>query len=183
MAKLIELQPPLSGQKIELLRAGDVVSLSGTIVIARDKAYARALDLLRSGKKLPIDLRNGVVYHCGPLVKKTPRGPKIVSAGPTTSARLDDMQTDFVRLTGVKALIGKSGVGEDMASELARLGCIYLAFTGGAGVLASRSIRRVKKILWRDLGPIEGLWVLDVKKFGPLVVAIDVHGDNLYLRR
>jgi fumarate hydratase subunit beta len=74
-------------------------------------------------------------------------------------------------------------VREDVASELARSGCVYLAFTGGAGVLASRSIERVKKILWRDLGPIEGLWVLDVKKFGPLVVAIDVHGGNLYLRR
>ena len=183
MTKLIDLRPPLSDKKIEELKVGDIVSLSGTIVTARDKAYARALDILRSGKKLPIDMRNGVVYHCGPLVKKTPRGPKIVSAGPTTSARLNDMQMDFVRLSGVKALIGKSGVGEDVASELARSGCVYLAFTGGAGVLASRSIKRVKKILWRDLGPIDGLWVLDVKKFGPLVVAIDVHGGNLYLRR
>jgi tartrate/fumarate subfamily iron-sulfur-dependent hydro-lyase beta chain len=183
VAKLIDLRPPLSDKKIEELKVGDIVSLSGTIVTARDKAYARALDILRSGKKLPIDMRNGIVYHCGPLVKKTPRGPKIVSAGPTTSARLDDMQIDFVRLSGVKALIGKSGVGKDVAPELARSGCIYLAFTGGAGVLASQSIERVKKILWRDLGPIEGLWVLDVKKFGPLVVAIDVHGGNLYLRR
>jgi len=93
------------------------------------------------------------------------------------------MQADFVQLTGVKALIGKSGVREDIASELARLNCIYLAFTGGAGVLAAQSIRKIKKILWRDLGPIEGLWVLDVKKFGPLVMAIDVHGGNLYIRR
>ena len=183
MAKLIELRTPLSDEKIKLFKVGNIVSLSGRIVTARDKAYARAIALLNSGKKLPIDLRNGVVYHCGPLVKRTPRGQKIVSAGPTTSARLDDMQADFVRLTGVKALIGKSGMREDVASELARSGCVYLAFTGGAGVLASRSIKKVKKILWRDLGPIECLWVLDVKKFGPLVVAIDVHGDNLYLRR
>ena len=183
MSKFIELRTPLNDQEIKLLKAGDVVSLSGTIVTARDKAYIRALELLRSGKKLPINLRNGVVYHCGPLVKRTSRGSKIVSAGPTTSARLDDMQIDFVQLTGAKALIGKSGVREDVATELARLGCIYLAFTGGAGVLASQSIKRIKKMLWRDLGPVEGLWVLDVKKFGPLVVAIDVHGENLYLRR
>jgi len=183
VAKIIDMRPPLNDKKIEELKVGDIVSLSGTIVTARDKAYARALDLLRSGKKLPIDMRNGIVYHCGPLVKRTPRGQKIVSAGPTTSTRLDDMQIDFVRRTGVKALIGKSGVRGDVASELARLGCIYLAFTGGAGVLASRSIKRVKKTLWRDLGPIEGLWVLDVKKFGPLVVAIYVYGGNLYLRK
>jgi fumarate hydratase subunit beta len=183
VTKLIELRPPLNDKKIKQLRAGDLVSVSGTVVTARDKAYVRALGLMRSGKKLPIDLRGGVIYHCGPLAKKTARGLKIVSAGPTTSARLDNMQAEFVERARVRALVGKGGVNEDVARELARLGCVYLAFTGGAGVLAARSIRKVKKILWRDLGPIEGLWVLNVKKFGPLVVAIDVHGDNLYLRR
>jgi fumarate hydratase subunit beta len=183
MAKLIELRPPLSDQKIGLLKAGDIVSLSGTIVTARDKAYARALDLLRSGKKLPIDLRDGVVYHCGPLVKETPRGPKIVSAGPTTSARLNHMQAEFVKRSGVKALVGKGGVSEDVARELARLGCVYLTFTGGAGVLAARAIEKVEKVFWQDLGATEALWVLKAKDFGPLVAAIDTFGNNLYLRK
>ncbi len=181
--KPIELRPPLDNKKIKQLKAGDLVSVSGTVVTARDKAYARALDILRSGKKLPVNLHGGIVYHCGPLVKKTPRGPKIVSAGPTTSARLDNMQMEFVKRTGVGALVGKSGVNEDVARELARLGCVYLAFTGGAGVLATQTIQKVKKLFWRDLGPVEAPWVLDVENFGPLVVAIDVHGNNLYLRR
>lgn len=182
MAKLIKLKPPLNGEKIKQLKVGDLVSVSGTIATARDKAYGRALEFLRSGKKLPVDLRGGVIYHCGPLAKKIARGLKIVSAGPTTSARLDSMQVEFVKRTGVGALVGKSGVNEDVARELVRLGCIYLAFTGGAGVLAAQSIAKVKKIFWRDLGPAEALWVLDVKNFGPLVVAVDTKGNNLYRR-
>ncbi len=182
MTKLIELRPPLDDKKIKQLKAGDIVNVSGTIVTARDKAYARALDFMRSGKKLPVNLRGAVVYHCGPIVKKTARGLKIVSAGPTTSARLDNMQAEFVERTGVRALVGKSGVNEDVTRELARLGCVYLALTGGAGVLAAQAIQRIKKVFWRDLGPVEALWVLEVKNFGPLVVAIDLKGNNLYQR-
>jgi len=182
VTKLIELRPPLNDKKIKQLKAGDTVSVSGTVVTARDKAYVRALTLLRSGKKLPIDLHGGIVYHCGPLAKKTARGLKIASAGPTTSVRLDSMQVEFVKRTGVGALVGKSGVNEDVARELARLDCVYLAFTGGAGVLAAQAIQRVKKVFWRDLGPAEALWVLNVKKFGPLVVAVDTKGNNLYQR-
>jgi len=182
VTKPIELRLPLDCKKMKQLKAGDIVSVSGTVVTARDKAYVRALDLMRSGRKLPVNLRGGIVYHCGPLAKKTARGLKIVSAGPTTSTRLDNMQADFVRLTGVKALVGKSGVGEDVAAELARLGCVYLAFTGGAGVFAAQAIRRIKKVFWHDLSPVEALWVLDVKNFGPLVVAVDTKGNNLYRR-
>jgi fumarate hydratase subunit beta len=182
VTKLVELRPPLNDKKIKQLKAGDLVSVSGTIVTARDKAYVRALDFMRSGKKLPVNLHGGIVYHCGPLAKKTGRGLKIVSAGPTTSARLDNMQAEFVKRTRVRALVGKSGVNEDVARELARLGCVYLAFTGGAGVLAARAIEKFEKVFWRDLGATEALWVLRVRDFGPLVVAIDAQGNNLYLR-
>ncbi len=180
---LIKLRPPLTEREVTKLRAGDLVSISGTIVTARDKSYSRVLDLLRSHKRLPVDMRGGVVYHCGPLVKKTPRGRKIVSAGPTTSARLDLMQAEFVRRTGVRALVGKGGLGEEVAAELARLGCVYLAFTGGAAVLAAQAIEKVERVLWQDLGAAEALWVLRVRDFGPLVVAIDTKENNLYLRQ
>jgi len=92
------------------------------------------------------------------------------------------MQAEFVRRTGVRALVGKGGIGEEIAAELARLGCVYLAFTGGAAVLAAQAIERVERVLWRDLGATEALWVLRVRDFGPLVVAIDARGNNLYLR-
>ena len=146
---------------------------------ARDKAYARVI----SGEKPPMELQGGVVYHCGPLVKRTPKGWRVISAGPTTSARLDRIQVDFVRRTGVRALVGKGGVDEEVAAQLARLGCVYLAFTGGAGVLAARAIEKIEMVFWEDLGDAESLWVLEVRDFGPLVVAIDARGGNLYLRR
>jgi tartrate/fumarate subfamily iron-sulfur-dependent hydro-lyase beta chain len=106
----------------------------------------------------------------------------VISAGPTTSARLDPMQVDFVRATGVRALIGKGGVGGEVAKNLARLGCIYLAFTGGAGALAASQVEEVENIFWEELGP-EAIWVLRVRDFGPMVVAVDLRGNNLFQRR
>jgi len=169
----------MSEREVRKLRAGDIVSITGKIVTARDKAYARVI----SGAKLPVELRSGVIYHCGPLAKRTPKGWHIISAGPTTSARLDLVQAEFVRRTGVRALVGKGGVDKDVATQLARLGCVYLAFTGGAGVLAAKAIEKTEKVYWGDLGPAEAFWVLRVREFGPLVVAIDTHGGNLYLRQ
>ena len=180
---MINLSPPLSGRDVKKLRVGELVKINGQIVTARDRAYLRALELFRAGKRLPLDLRGAVIYHCGPLVRKITRGWQILSAGPTTSARLDRMQVEFVRRTGVRALIGKGGVGEEVAAELARLGCVYMAFTGGAAVLAAQAIEKVERMLWQDLGMAEALWVLRVRDFGPLVVAIDTKGNNLYLHQ
>jgi len=178
-----QLRPPLSEEQVRKLKVGEIVGITGQIVTARDKAYARAIELLRSGKRLPLDLRGGVVYHCGPLARKTKKGWQVLSAGPTTSARLDSLQAEFVGRTGVRAMIGKGGVGEDVADELARLGCVYLAFTGGAGALAARAIKGVQKVLWQDLGAAEALWLLRVQDFGPLVVAVDAQGNNLYAHK
>jgi fumarate hydratase subunit beta len=160
------------------LKAGDTITVSGRIVTARDRIYAR----VTAGRDPPINLKGGIVYHCGPLAKHEKGGFKILSAGPTSSARLDDMQLDFVRRTGVRALVGKGGVDESVAKGLEKLGCVYLAFTGGAGVLAAGAIEGVESVFWRDLGDPEAMWVLRVKNFGPLVVAVDLHGGNLYLR-
>jgi tartrate/fumarate subfamily iron-sulfur-dependent hydro-lyase beta chain len=172
------LKPPLSGKEVQELKAGDLVAISGRIITFRDRAYTR----VSSGQKPPLDLKGWIVYHCGPLAKREKGKIKILSAGPTTSARLDDMQVDFLRRTGVRCLIGKGGVGNRVARELRNLGCVYLAFTGGAGVLAAEAIDGVERVLWEDLGDLEALWVLRVEGFGPLVVAIDLHGGNLYLK-
>ncbi len=180
---MINLSPPLSVRDVKKLRVGELVKINGRIVTARDRAYARAIEFFRVGKRLPLDLCGAVIYHCGPISIKTPRSWQILSAGPTTSARLDRMQAEFVRRTGVRTLIGKGGIGEEVAAELARLGCVYLAFTGGAAVLAAQAIERVERVLWQDLGTAEALWVLRVRDFGPLVVAVDTKGNNLYLHQ
>jgi len=160
---------------------GDLVEISGKISTARDKAYQKIIEISNDQKELPIDLKNGIVYHCGPLAKEIDGEWEIISAGPTTSNRLDENQVEFVKNTGVKGLVGKGGVGEKIAEEISELGCIYLAFPGGAGALASEAIESVEKIVWEDLGMAEAIWVLEVKNFGPLVVAIDSEGKNLYL--
>lgn len=178
-----QLTPPLSEKQVRQLKVGDVVSITGQMVTARDKAYARAIELLRAGKMLPLYLRGGIVYHSGPLAIKNKSGWNILSAGPTTSARLDSMQAEFIERTGVRALVGKGGMSENIADALTRLGCVYLAFTGGAGVLAGQAIKDVQKIYWRDLGDAEALWVLRVQDFGPLIVAVDTFGNNLYARK
>ncbi|MCS7131560.1 MAG: FumA C-terminus/TtdB family hydratase beta subunit [Hadesarchaea archaeon] len=180
---LKRLKPPLDEESVRGLKVGDFVSITGRIFTARDRTYDMILKLFRTGRRMPLDLRGGVVYHCGPLARKMRGTWQVLSAGPTTSARLDHMQVEFVKLTGARALVGKGGVGEDVAKELRRLGCIYLAFTGGAGVLAASAVERVEKVLWQNLGAAEALWVLRVRNFGPLVVAIDLRGGNLYLRK
>lgn len=177
--KVIELKTPLVPREVRRLRAGDIVTISGKVVTARDKAYARIL----AGRMLPVDLNGGVVYHCGPVARKTPRGWKIISAGPTTSARMDPMQAEFVRRTGIRALVGKGGVGAEVAKQLSRMGCVYLAFTGGAGVLAASQIEGVEGVFWEDLGYAEAMWSFNVRNFGPMVVAIDTAGGNLYTRK
>lgn len=175
--KITKLKTPLNEREVKKLRAGNLVIIDGKIVTARDKVYARVI----AGENPPIDLHGGVIYHCGPLVKRTTKGWQIISAGPTTSARMDPMQVEFVRRTGVRALVGKGGIGKEVADHLVKLDCIYLAFTGGAGVLAASQVERVENVFWEELGP-EAIWVLRVRDFGPLVVAIDTAGGNLYLR-
>lgn len=79
--------------------------------------------------------------------------------------------------------MGKGGVGEEVAAQLARLGCVYMAFTGGAGVLAAEAMEEVEMVCWEELGPTEAVWVLRARDFGPLVVAVDTQSGNLYVRR
>ena len=174
------LTTPLDERELGRLEAGEVVELTGRVVTARDLAYSRVIELSRARKRLPIELRGEAVYHCGPLVKKTARGWKVISAGPTTSGRLDAMQVEFIESTGAKALIGKGGVGKNVTNELPRLGCVYLAFTGGAGVLAARSVVEVERVEWLDLGQAEAMWIFRVKGFGPLIVGVDLKGNSLY---
>jgi len=173
---LITLQTPLKREDLRKLKAGDLVQITGRVFTARDQVYARIV----GGVKPPVDMRGGVVFHCGPLVKKKRSRYEIISAGPTTSSRFDPMQLEFVRRTAVRALVGKGGVGSEVERGLRKAGCVYLAFTGGAGVLAALAVERVEGIYWREFGETEALWVLKVRNFGPLVVGVDLHGSTLY---
>ena len=177
---MITLKPPLMDKDVEKLEVGDSVKISGKIITARDEAYERILEFFEEGKDLPVNFENGVVYHCGPLVEKREEGWNIVSAGPTTSGRLDEVQADFVKKTGTKTLIGKGGVGKEVVPEISAINCVYLSFTGGAAALAADSIESIEDVFWKDLGLPEALWVLEVEEFGPLTVSVDTSGRDLY---
>jgi fumarate hydratase subunit beta len=174
------LKTPLSTEEVAKLRVGDTVYVSGVVVAARDAAHKRMLEYIERGEKLPVDLRGGVVYHVGPVVRKTERGWEVISAGPTTSARMEAFESDVIEKLGVKLVVGKGGMGKRTAEAMKKHVAAYAIFTGGAGVLAAKAIKRVVDVHWLDLGMAEAMWVFEVEDFGPLTVMIDPTGRNYY---
>ncbi len=177
---IYKLSTPVSEETVRKLGVNDTVYLSGTIVTVRDAAHRRALELHKEGKQLPVNLEGLAVFHCGPLVKKEGGGWRVVAAGPTTSARMDLFEGEFIKNFKVRIVIGKGGMGKKTVDAMKKYGAVYGAFTGGAGVLAAKAIKQVKGVEWSDLGMPEAMWILEVEDFGPLTVAIDAHGNNLF---
>lgn len=175
-----KLKTPISDADIRKLKANDVVYITGTIFTARDQAHRRALELQKEGKKPPIDMTGLAVFHCGPIVKKEGDKWVVVAAGPTTSTRMDLFEDEFIKNFKVRVVIGKGGMGKKTTDAMKQYGAIYGAFTGGAAVLAAKAVKSVKSVEWLDLGMPEALWIFEVEDFGPLTVAIDAHGNNLF---
>ncbi len=176
----MNLSTPLSESTVRALRLGQEVTIDGTVFIGRDEVHIRALEMREQGKEMPFDMNGGVLYHCGPIARKRDGEWEIIAAGPTTSARMNSLEPLFIREFGVRAIIGKGGMSRPTLEAMEEHGCVYLAFTGGAAVLAARGIRRVQQVEWLDLGMPEALWVVEAKNLGPLVVAMDAHGNSLY---
>lgn len=175
------LKTPISEEEIRKLKVNDVVYITGTIVTARDQAHKRALEYFKEGKQLPTNLEGLAVFHCGPVVAKEGDKWIAVAAGPTTSTRMDIFEGEFIRNFKVRVVIGKGGMGKRTTDAMAKYGAIYGAFTGGAAILAAKAIKNVRGVEWLDLGTPEALWIFEVEDFGPLVVAIDSHGNNLFI--
>lgn len=171
---------PISEEEVRKLRVNDIVYITGTIVTARDQAHKRALQLHAEGKTMPISLEGLAVFHCGPIVKKDGDKWKVVAAGPTTSTRMDIFEDEFIKHFKARVIIGKGGMGKRTTDAMNKHGAVYGAFTGGAAVLAAKAIKNVKTVEWFDLGMPEALWILEAEDFGPLTVAIDSHGNNLF---
>ena len=178
----IELNTPLSEEEVSDLSAGDVVYISGTIFTARDRAHSRILE-----KGAPYDLKGSVIFHAGPIIKmndfpedeKDKLDAKMIAVGPTTSTRMNPFQAQVID-KGVKAIIGKGGMDENTSKALIKNNAVYLAAVGGCAALYVNSIKKIKNVHWLDLGVPEAIWELEVEKFGPLVVAMDSKGANLY---
>ena len=180
MVKALRLKLPLSEKEIRSLKAGDIIYLSGSIVTARDAAHRRMINHIKMKRLLPISLKGSAIYHCGPIMRRINGRWAVISAGPTTSMRMEPFESEIIKELGVRLIIGKGGMGLKTTRAMKNYGAVYGAFTGGAGVLAARFIKRVLDVKWLDLGMPEAMWTFLVEDFGPLVVAIDSHGNNLY---
>jgi fumarate hydratase subunit beta len=164
--KVIQLRTPL-GEEVLNLEAGDQVELSGIVYTARDEAHLRM-----QKKGVPFDPKGAVIYHCGPVIQDG----RVIAAGPTTSARMNELE-GFLISKGVRALIGKGGMGATVKRQLHNKG-IYLAFTGGCAALAS-SHMSVMGVYHKDLGMAEAVWVIGLDRL-PLVVGIDSRGNDIF---
>jgi fumarate hydratase subunit beta len=175
-----KFRTPISEEEVRKLRVNDTLFITGTVVTARDAAHRRAIEFHKEGKKLPINLEGLALFHCGPIVKQEGDRWKVVAAGPTTSSRMDLFEDRFIKNFRVRVVVGKGGMGKKTADAMQLYGAVYGAFTGGAAVLAAKAIKQVKSVEWKDLGMPEAMWILEVESFGPLTVAIDTHGNNLF---
>jgi len=172
------LKTPLSSKDVLSLKAGETVYLTGKIFTARDAAHKRML----GAKEIPFDFSKSlVIFHAGPIIKGEQESYSCVSLGPTTSSRMDEYELEVIGRFGVRAIIGKGGMGERVIKAM-KGKCVYLAFTGGCAAVGASMVKRVVSLHWPEMGMAEGVWELEVEKFGPLVVAIDSKGKSLYSR-
>jgi len=174
MLKRVSL--PLTESTLETLKSGDTVLLSGTLYVARDAAHKRLVDQLQGNEPLPFDIEGQTLYYMGPT--PAPPGRVIGSAGPTTSKRMD-AYTPRLLAAGLKGMIGKGVRSPEVKEAMKKHGAVYLAATGGAGALISKTIVKSEVIAYPGLGP-EAVLKLEVKDF-PATVINDIYGNDLYI--
>ncbi len=175
-----KLTYPFSEDAVRALKAGDAVSISGRLYTGRDKFHKFFAD----GGMLPVDFRDGALYHCGPVcVKEGGKGEsvwRVVAAGPTTSVRENPYEPAFIAASGVRLIIGKGGMDDATLAAMKKAGCVYIQAVGGAGALYAASVTRVAGVsLLETFGAAEAVWHFDVKDFRG-IVAMDACGRSLF---
>ncbi len=173
-----DLTPPLSDADARKLRVNDTVTLKGALFGIRDATQIHMFD---RGRKTRFDLRGHAVIHTAPNVRKTPSGYEPVCIGTTTSERMERFTRPLMQQCGVRLIIGKGGLREASAKSFAELGGAYLAIIGGTAALETTWVEAIEDVDLDDLHP-ESLWKFRVNGFGPLLVAMDSHGESLYAR-
>jgi fumarate hydratase class I len=170
----IALEAPISEEQIRSLKVGDVVMISGRAYTGRDAVHAYLMK-----HEPPVDLRGGVLYHCGPVVAKQDGSWKVTAAGPTTSIREEPYQADIIRRYGVRAVVGKGGMGAKTLAALKDHGAVYLNAIGGAAQFYARCIERADDVSLMEFGTPEAMWHLWLRDF-PAIVTMDAHGNSLH---
>jgi fumarate hydratase class I len=170
----VVLQSPLTEEQVRSLKVGDVVLVSGRAYTGRDAVHAYLMK-----HDPPVDLHGVVLYHCGPVVVKEGSGWKVNAAGPTTSIREEPYQADVIKRYGVKAIIGKGGMGARTLAALKESGAVYLNAIGGAAQFYARTITSVDGVSLMEFGTPEAMWHLTINDF-PAIVTMDAHGNSLH---
>lgn len=174
--KAVPLQTPLTEAAVRKLKAGDVVLLSGTVFTGRDAVHK----FLDKGGDVP-QLQQAVLYHCGPVVLEDNGKFRVMAAGPTTSIREEPYQAGVIERYGLKAVIGKGGMGAKTLEACKKFGCVYLHAIGGAAQIYARCVKEVPRVfLKEEFGSPEAVWEMHVEDF-PAVVTMDSHGRSLHV--
>jgi len=177
----IELAFPAGEAAVRALCAGDEVLVSGTVITAREPAHRL---LVREPPPVLGDwVRGSALYHCGPVVVREPGGAwRLAAAGPSDSGRQEPWTAAVIERCGLRAVIGRGGMGPDTGAALARFGAVYLHATGALAVTLARHVTRVVSVhLLDELGPVEAIWRVEVRGF-PATVTMDAQGVSLHAR-
>ena len=174
------LESPLSEETVRSLQLGEIVYINGPVITGRDEMHIRAIEMAEAGEKVPEEIIGSVLYHCGPIMTEIDGKKTVVAAGPTTSARMNSLESEMISRFHIRAIVGKGGMSKDVAETMAEKGCVYLAATGGAAVTLAEGLYAVDGVEWEDLGMAEAMWKFRANKLGPLIVAMDAKGNSLY---
>jgi fumarate hydratase, class I len=170
----VQLTTPISEEQIRSLKVGDVVLLNGILHMGRDVLHHHLVS-----HDSPVDLKGGAIYHCGPVMLKEGDKWGVKAAGPTTSIREEPYQGDVIRKFGVRAVIGKGGMGAKTLAALKDVGAVYFSAIGGAAQYYSECITSVEGVDFLEFGIPEAMWHVRVKEF-PVIVTMDAHGNSLH---
>jgi tartrate/fumarate subfamily iron-sulfur-dependent hydro-lyase beta chain len=176
---MITLRTPCDEETIRSLKVGDSVEISGTLFTGRDAVHK----YLHEGGQLPpgVNLQNGILYHCGPVVIKDEQGRwQVTAAGPTTSIREEPYQGHIIKDFRLRGVIGKGGMGERTLAACKEHGCVYLHAIGGAAQVLAECVKSVRNVyMLEKFGAPEAIWELEVERF-PSVVTMDTSGNSLH---
>ena len=168
-----KIRTPITKKDIVRLKAGDEVLLSGAIYTARDQVHKKLVEAIKRGQRLPLALRNQIIYYCGPTA--TPKGKVIGSCGPTTSSRMDELTAPLLR-KGLLAMIGKGRRSVAVKDLIKKYRAVYFLAPSGCAALLAKKVVSKKLVGFKELGP-EAIYRLEVKDF-PLIVGIDSRGRS-----
>jgi tartrate/fumarate subfamily iron-sulfur-dependent hydro-lyase beta chain len=172
---MIQLIEPYTEDRIRALKVGDIVHVSGMLYTGRDAVHK----YLHEGGVPPVNLRDQILYHCGPVVIKEKGKWVVKAAGPTTSIREEPYQGHLIEKFGLRAVIGKGGMGPKTLEACAKCGCVYLHAVGGAAQVLAECVTEVVGVYLEEFGSPEAIWAFRVKEF-PAVVTMDSHGNSLH---